>query len=727
MGWVMRVHETDKRSFNSVAPKQLTFLLMSTAVASLMMAGVARSQDAGNIQLNTIVIDGDSNPVGPDKGYIAKNTLTGSKTDVPIREIPQSISVVTREQMDDRIVDRVEDAIAYTSGVTASPWGVDERFDQFLIRGFDVGTYAVFRDGLPQKAIDFSGFKSEPYGMERVEVLKGPSSVLYGENDVAGLVNLVTKRPTTDPFYSAYAGYGSFNTYELGIDAGGPLDKEGVWTYRLTGLLRDGELETDFSQNDRVYIAPAITWSPSADTSLTVLANYQWDKLTPNAFLPVANPAFPDLPKFSRSFTTAQPGFNDFDANHGSIGYLFEHSFNDAWKVQQNLRYSSQDTDYRHLYYSSMADDTTMNRTLFTVDETATIFSVDNNVQYDYENARIKNTLLMGLDYTRQTVDGHNGYGEGPTLDITDPDYHLDIEAPAIYVDRKQTVDQIGLYGQTQTKFDDHWLLTLGGRQSWVTNKNFDRLSDTSDTQDDNAFTGKAGLGYLFDNGFTPYISYTESFSPVIGQGSSGQTFAPSEGKQYEAGVKYEPDYFPGTVTGSVFEITKSNVLTPDPVDPTFQVQTGEVRHRGFELESVVNLFHGVSLIASYTYLDAEITSSNIDGEVGNRPALVPEHQAGLWAKYTFETGALEGLNVGSGVRYVGSTYGDNANLIKVDNYTLVDALISYEKNGWKGSLKASNIFDKEYYSTCSSDDIGNPMCIYGEGRAIKATLSAKF
>ncbi len=702
-------------------------LLMTTSIAGLMLANVAVAQEAPSIQLNTIVIDGDTSPIGPDKGYIAKNTTMGTKTDTPLREIPQSISVITREQMDDRFSERVEDTIAYTSGVTASPWGVDERFDQFLIRGFDVGPYALFRDGLPQKAIDFSGFKVEPYALERVEVLKGPASVLYGANEVGGLVNLVTKRPTRDPLYSAYASYGSFNTYEVGIDAGGPLDKEGVWTYRLTGLFRDGELEKDFSKNNRVFIAPAITWSPSADTSLTILANYQWDELTPNTFLPIASPLNPTLPKFSRSFTTSDPSFDRFDANHGSIGYQFEHSFNEAWTIRQNLRYSQQDTDYRHLYYSSMIDDHTMNRTAFTVDETATIFSVDNGVQYDYEGTRIKNTLLMGLDYTRQTVDGQNGFDTGPTLDINDPVYGLEVAAPAIYLDRRQTIDQLGLYAQTQTKVDDHWLLTLGGRQSRVEDKNHDRLSDTTSEQSDSAFSGKAGLGYLFDNGLTPYISYSESFSPTIGQGSTGETFSPSEGKQYEAGVKYEPDFFPGTVTGSVFEITKSNVLTPDPDDPNFQVQTGEVRHRGFELETVVNLFHGISLTGSYTYLDAEITSSNTEGELGNRAALVPEHQAALWAKYTFETGVLEGLNVGSGVRYVGSSFGDNANQIKVDSYTLVDAAISYEKNGWKGSLKASNVFDKEYYATCAGDNDGSPMCIYGEGRAVKATLSAKF
>ncbi|QND50607.1 TonB-dependent siderophore receptor (plasmid) [Phyllobacterium sp. 628] len=705
-------------------------LLVTTSLATLMTANFAAAQEANPIQLNTIVIDANNSPVGPDNGYIAKNTTTGSKTNTPLREIPQSVSVITREQMDDRSNQRIEDTLAYTAGVTASPWGVDDRFTQVNIRGFDAGSNSMFRDGLAQRTIDFSGFKIEPYGLERVEVLKGPASVLYGENEVGGVINAVTKRPTKDPLYSAYASYGSFNTYEVGLDAGGPLDKDGVWTYRLTGLFRDGEQEKKFSENDRVFIAPAITWSPSADTSLTVLANYQWDKLTPNYFLPLAGVQYPAAyGQLSRSFTTADPNFDRFHANHGSIGYDFEHTFNEAWTIRQKVRYSAEDTDYRHLYYSnSMIDDRIMPRTAFTVDQKATAFNVDNNAEYTYESALIKNTLLIGLDYNRYTLDGQKGFGDGPTLDILNPVYGLDVVNPPIYEDMRQTISQVGLYAQTHAKIDDHWLITLGGRQAWVDNKTNNRLNPVSSTdQSDQAFTWQAGLGYLFDNGMTPYVSYSESFKTNLGVGAQG-AFEPTKGTQYEAGIKYEPDFFPGTVTASVFQITKTNVTTPDLSDPTNTIQTGEIRHKGVELESVVNLFHGVSLTGSYTYLDAEITSSNTVGEQGNRPSLVPEHQASLWAKYNFDTGLLQGLNVGAGVRYVGSSFGDNANKINIGAYTLVDAELSYEKNGWKGSLKASNLFDKSYYGNCSADGSGvNPMCIYGEGRTLKGTLSAKF
>ncbi len=717
---------------NSAARKRQyrTGLLMTTSLATLFAANLAFAQQAPVIELNPIIINTGDDATGPGNGYLAKNTNTGTKTSTPLREIPQSVSVITREQMDDRPSQRIEDTLAYTAGVTASPWGVDDRYTQVNIRGFDAGSNSLFRDGLPQKTLDFSGFKIEPYGLERVEVLKGPASVLYGENEVGGVINATTKRPTKDPLYSAYASYGSFNTYEVGLDAGGPLDKDGVWTYRLTGLFRDGEQEKKFSENDRVFIAPAITWSPSADTSLTVLANYQWDKLTPNYFVPLAGVQYPaSYGKLSRSFTTADPNFDRFHANHGSIGYDFEHNFNDAWTVRQKVRYSAEDTDYRHLYYSnSMIDGRLIPRTAFTVDQKATEFSVDNNAEYTYEAGRLKNTLVVGLDYNRYTVDGTKGFGNGPNLDILNPVYGLDIANPPIYENLRQTISQVGLYAQTHAKIDDHWLITLGGRQAWIENKTNNRLDSTASTsQSDQAFTGQIGLGYLFDNGLTPYVSYSESFKTNIGVDANGQTFKPTKGSQYEAGVKYEPDFFPGTLTASVFQITKSNITTPDLSNPMNTIQTGEVRHRGFELESIVNLFHGVSLTGSYTYLDAEITSSNTADEQGNSPSLVPEHQASLWAKYNFDTGVLQGLNVGAGVRYVGSSFGDNANKINIGAYTLVDAELSYEKNGWKGSIKASNLFDKTYYGNCSADAAGDPMCIYGEGRVIKGILSAKF
>ncbi|WP_292706535.1 TonB-dependent siderophore receptor [Mesorhizobium sp.] len=699
-------------------------LIAATCLSALLCTQAFAQENT--VELNPINIEGQTDsPIGPDDGYIAKNTTTGSKTDTPLREIPQSVSVVTRKQLDDRQPGQLEDALSYLAGVTTSPWGVDNRFDQCLIRGFDLCTSAIYRDGLPQKVIDFSGFKIEPYGLERVEVLKGPSSVLYGENEAGGMVNAISKRPTDTPIYDGFLSYGSFDTVEAGLDIGGPVDEAGVWSYRLTGLVRNGAIETDYSRNDRIFVAPALTWQPDAQTSLTILANYQWDRLAPGQFLPVGY----GLP---RSFFTGSPDFDRFDANHGSIGYQFSHEFDDHWTVRQNLRYSQQDTDYRQLYFGdwlggpAMIDDHTMARTLFTVDEMARLFSVDNQAEYKADFGLVENKLLFGLDYNRQSVDGINHYGQGPDLDILNPDYSIPITPPAgILVDRVETIGQVGLYAQNQSRIADHWVLTFGGRQAWIDHTNEDRSGNGgSYDQNDHAFTGNAGIGYLFGNGLTPYASYAESFTTNIGQSQSGDAFQPSLGKQYEVGVKYEPTFFPGFITASLFDLRKTNVVTSVG---QFQVQTGEVRHRGLEIEANADLASGLSMTAAYTYLDAEITK-DAPAVVGNRPSLVPEHQASLWANYEVGNGMLEGLSVGAGVRYIGASFGDNANATSVPGRTLVDAALRYKKNDWQAALNVSNLFDKTYYSTCyragSNEDLS---CIYGEGRVIKGSLSMKF
>lgn len=719
-------------------------------IASLSMVALTSRSHAQDVLLDEVIIEGEADnagggvtanggadsPIGPDDDYVAKTTTTGSKTDTPLKEIPQSISVITRKELDDRQPAQLEDTLAYTSGVVPSPWGVDDRFDECLIRGFDICTSTLYRDGLSQRLIGFSGFKIEPYGMDRIEVLKGPAGVLYGENDVGGIVNAITKRPPGEALYDGYVSYGSFSTVEAGIDVGGPVDAAGVWSYRLTGLFRDGSTQTDHTDNDRIYIAPALTWQPDAQTSLTILANYQWDKLAPLYEAPVAgvtdngDPENPYTGPLARpSFFGGVPGFDRFHANHGSIGYQFSHEFNEQWTVRQNLRFASQDTDYRHVYLGdfdggpTVIDGHTLARTAFTVDERATIFNVDNQAEYDATFGIVENKLLVGLDYNRWNVDGQSGIGSAPGLDTLEPSGTTSAEMPPIYDDSDQTVGQIGLYAQNQAKIADRFLLSFGGRQAWIDNRIEDRLNDAVTVQKDSSFVGQVGVGYLFDNGLTPYASYAESFVVNMGQTRTGENFDPSEGKQYEVGVKYEPTFFPGSITASVFDLRKTNILTTDPTDPNFSVQTGEVRHRGFELEAKAELEFGLSLTGAYTYLDAEITEDN-DGFVGNRPSLVPEHTALLWANYELnENTILNGLSIGAGVRHVSSTFGDNANTLPVAAYTVVDAALRYKRGSWEAALHVTNLFDKNYFSTCYP----GAGCYFGEGRNIKGSLNVKF
>jgi len=719
-------------------------LLAGAAIIAATLPGFAQD----NVTLDEIVIDGGNSAGGNETGgsgddetvdaastgddsYVVRQTATGSKTDTPLREIPQSVSVITRKQIDDRQPAQLEDVIAYSSGVVSSPWGMDNRFDQCLIRGFDVCPYVTYRDGLNQRVIGFSGFPMEPYGLERVEVLKGPASVLYGENDVGGLVAATTKRPPSTALYDGFVSYGSFNTVEAGVDVGGPLDAEGVLSYRLTGLYRDGGTPQDYSENDRIYIAPALTITPNESTSLTLLANYAWDKNTPIYSVPVPGMSGYTGPEVSRGFFVGQPGFNRYDADHGAIGYQFRHAFDEHWTVRQNLRYSQQTTDYQDVYFGNAdwwespvrPDGHTIARTAYTVNETASIFNVDNQAQYEATFGAVENKLLVGVDYNRWAVDGVSRWGAAPDLDILNPDYSLTVPLPPVDGDNRQTVGQLGLYVQNQSKIADRLVVSLGGRQAWVDNRTDDRLNATRTVQKDDPFVWQAGVAYLFDNGVTPYASYVESFTVNLGQDRLGQNFAPSFGMQYEVGVKYEPTAFKGSITAALFDITKSNVLTTDPIDPNYSVQTGEVRHRGVELEAAAEVFSGLGLTAAYTFIDAEITRDN-DGYAGNRPSLVPEHTASLWANYEFnENTILPGLSIGAGVRYVGQTFGDSANEVSVPAYTLVDAALRYRKGAWEGALNVSNLFDKKYFATC----YGGEGCYYGEARNIRGSLNLKF
>jgi len=694
-------------------------LMLGVALATLPLPALA--EDGATI--DEIVVTGAGEATGPGEGYVAETTTSGSKTPTPIKDIPQSISVVTRQQMDDRRPAQLEDTLAYTPGVFASNWGVDDRFDQFMIRGFDIGTSGIFRDGLSQKVIDFSAFKIEPYSIDRIEVIKGPAGVLYGENDVGGMVNAITKRPTFDRFAEVFASYGSFNTKETGFDVGGALAKDSDWAFRLTGLARDGSTEVKDSQNDRLFIAPALTWQPDSKTHLTILANFQRDRLTPNSFMPVAgidyDAALGQLPD---SFLDSQSDFNRFDTTAGSIGYEFETGFDNGITLRQNLRYSAQSVDYKHLYFNGMTDSTTMNFAAFTVDETAQVFNVDNQAQYKFDVGSVENTVLAGFDYSRYYLDGKNGYDASYNISILDPSYDFAVTSPAIYSDGTQTIDRLGLYVQEQAKIADHWNLTLGLRQSWIANSSYSRLDGSSSDQRDQALTSMIGLGYDFDNGITPYVSYSEAFITNTGTTFGGDLFKPSKGRQYEIGVKYKPDGFNGFFTAALFDITKTNVLTTDPDNPFYSVQTGEVNHRGLELEGNFDLGAGLSMTAGYTYLHAEITRSN-DGDVGNRPALAPEHQASVWANYKVQSGVLEGVSVGAGVRYIGQTFGDNANTLSVDGHALVDAAIRYGRDNYEAALNVSNLLDKDYYATCYP----SAGCIAGEGRVITGTLTAKF
>ena len=728
---------------------------LGTAVHLLPHAAMAQ------IQLQGIVIEGVQNEAGAGDvdpstaidGYVAESSNTGTKTGTPLNEIPQSISVVTRDQLEDRGADTLEDAIGYSAGVAINPYGVDSRYDQFIIRGFEQNTTGVYRDGLRLPAFSFTAFRIEPYGVDHIDIMRGPTSTLYGLNNPGGLVNVISKMPTEKEFGEVWASYGTHNDKAVGFDVGGPV-ADGKVLYRVTGQVRDADTQVDYVENDRIYIAPALTFRPSATTTFTILANYQKDK-TGDTFQLLPAEGVLDG-SISRGTFLGDPDWSHLKGEQWSVGYKLEHELTPAWTFRQNLRYDHAKTDYQTIYPQAGALDapiyvapTSPDELILAgldVDESLGIFQVDNQLQFKNQFGRFENTLLVGMDYNYFNGQSTQGYGVvvnrfqnpyapsyGPSV-FVDPLNPTSLSAtPPIVIDQELTQETVGLYLQDQIKFDKRWAATIGIRHDWVSSELDDALplvrDDTSGESEDKALTRRIGLNYLFDNGLTPYASYSTSFFPVPLTGTSGTALNPEEGEQYEAGIKYQPKGYKSYGLVSVFDLTKQNV-TQQKVSGVF-VQLGEVQVRGLEIEGTVDFDNGWKALGAYSYWDAEITEDSNKDNVGKRPVRIPEHIATMWLDYTFQAGMLKGLGLGAGVRYIGSRFGDNANNFEVSPYTLFDAGIRYELDDWNVSLNMNNIFDEDYASTCSSvtltgEDPYN-YCSYGEGRTATFRVGYKW
>lgn len=691
---------------------------LAALIATLFLAPApARAQQAEQ-QLPEVKVQA---PAERERGYVAPRSAAGTKTDTPLIETPQSISVITRERMDDQKVQTVDDALRYAAGVTPQYFGFDHRIDAVKIRGFDLRTNGgYFLDGLRLPAINFSVWHTEPYGLERIEVLRGPASVLYGQSRPGGLVSEVSKRPQAAPLREVQLLGGSFSRRQVAADLGGALDADGKWSYRLTALGRDSGTQIDFVKDERVFVAPALTWRPSADTTLTLLASVQEDRLGSSfVFLPaqgtlLSNPNG----RIPRSRFTGEPGFEKINGAQQAAGYALEHRLNDVWTLRQKLRYGRMDTDWNTVFPSGLqADLRTLNRASFTVDGKLDAFTIDNQAQARFATGGLAHTLLFGVDYLRHKSDDRLGFGAAPSLDAFNPVYGQPVARPPLFLDAQQTQSQAGLYVQDQIKLDK-WVLSLGARQDQAKSRTDNRLTGRATDQADDAFTYRAGLVYLSELGVAPYASYSESFEPTAGTTFAGNPFKPTRGKQYEAGVKYQAQGSGSFVTLSAFDLTQRNALTRDPANLFFSVQAGEARSRGIELEGVADLSRSLKLFASYTYTDTEITRSN-DADLGKRFPAVPRHMASLWADYTVRGAALAGLGLGAGLRYVGSSAADPGNTLLNPSYALLDAAVRYDLDRhWRLAVNAANVSDKQYVLCTSTVNT----CNYGQARTVLAT-----
>ncbi|EID6530346.1 ferrichrome porin FhuA [Escherichia coli] len=697
---------------------------------------------------------------GPTATIAARQSATGTKTDTPIQKVPQSISVVTAEEMALHQPKSVKEALSYTPGVAVGTRGASNTYDYLIIRGFaaDGQSQNNYLNGLKLQGNFYNDAVIDPYMLERAEIMRGPVSVLYGKSSPGGLLNMVSKRPTTEPLKEVQFKAGTDSLFQTGFDFSDALDDDGVYSYRLTGLARSANAQQKGSEEQRYAIAPAFTWRPDDKTNFTFLSYFQNEPETGYyGWLPKEGTVEP-LPNGKRLPTDFNEGAknNTYSRNEKMIGYSFDHEFNDTFTVRQNLRFAQNKVSQKSVYGYGMCSDPlytkdqealkaspclsipqsqwghTLTRQYVIDNEKLENFSVDTQLQSKFATGSVDHTLLTGVDFMRMRNDIDSWFGYAGSvapsdiynLDRSDFDFgaHPNPSGPyRVLLKQKQT----GLYVQDQAQWDKV-LVTLGGRYDWADQSSFNRDYGNKSERDDKEFTWRGGVNYLFDNGVTPYFSYSESFEPASQTDANGDLFAPSKGKQYEVGVKYVPEDRPIVVTGALYQLTKTNNLMADPNGSLFSVEGGEIRARGVELEAKAALSASVNVVGSYTYTDAEYTTDTT--YKGNTPAQVPKHMASLWADYTFFDGPLSGLTLGTGGRYTGSSYGDPANSFKVGSYTVVDALVRYDlaRVGMAGSnvaLHVNNLFDREYVASC----FNTYGCFWGAERQVVATATFRF
>lgn len=750
------------------APEQALRLLLANsgleAVASpdgsyaIRALPQATPQQAAQQMEEVTVTARGEDPAGQVKGYVATRTRVGKSND-SLLESARSVSVITRDAMDDRGVQNVNEAVSYSAGVQAAPYGVDQRYDWTFLRGFSA-LFNTWRDGLLLTGSDFAVPRINSYGLERVEVLRGPASVLYGQSNPGGLISLTTKRPTAEPWHEVGIGGGNFDNRHVFADLSDKLDADGTWRYRLTAYGRNAENHVEHSQDDSYYVAPAFTWSPSSDTSLTFLATLQSDRgnglysATPSAHFTNTAALFGlTLDKIPASRNAGNPDFEGFDRDYAALGYALDHRFNDTWSFTQNVRFESTRLDYRRAQLAGvlppgiLGAEVLLTQNAIINDEDLQSWLFDQHLDGNWKNGALDYTLTVGLDLSwtdaRQreltsdpdpmaaTIIGMLPVPTTPLYSHVLNGFNANPSYPVIAMPTTQTRDlalksrRSGVYVQNRFKLEDRWIFNLAGRQDWVVGDTDNYMTGAPrEIQNDSAFSGQGSVMYLLDGGIAPYASYSTGFNPVLEVDASGNPFDPEEARQWEAGIKWQPDSAV-LLSLAAYDLSKENVISADAFG--VKSQTGEVRSRGIEAEGTVSLDNGLKLIASYTRNNAEIVADkNYPNRIGTAPQQVPENQAAAWLDYTQQDGVLKGLGAGVGARYIGSMHYLEDDLvafspagvaIDLKGYTLFDAALRYQIQQWSLSLNVQNLTDKEVLVWCTSQ-----ICQYNQPRTFVAT-----
>ncbi|MCL4651895.1 TonB-dependent siderophore receptor [Burkholderia multivorans] len=663
-------------------------------------------------------------------GLVAKRSRTGTKTDTPIEEIPQTINVVTAQQIEMTGATDVNTALRYVPGF--SSYGSDNRSDWYAaLRGF---TPTAYVNGLQvPNTLNLASWRVDPYMIDSITVLRGPTSVLYGAGDPGAIVDVKTKLADGERVREAGVEIGNYARKQFMIDVGDKLDPDGKYAYRFVGVARDGNAVTGPNNDQRVALAPSFRWRPNADTSLTLSATYlqDWGDISSN-FLPAAGTVLPNPNgQITKDIYEGDGNFNYYRKKQWSLGYQFEHNLNSMWTFRQNTRWMHLSLDNGSVWGAGFADETLteVNRWAGVFQMNYSRFDIDNNLEGRFATGPLQHTLLLGFQYNRQTATDSEWLAAAPTLNLYNPVYTPVTTAVFSNPDTTYrtntytTMNTFGLYAQDQIKWN-RWTLTLGGREDWVNMRMDDRAAGTQSKADVSAFTGRVGLTYQAGYGLSPYISYSTSFNPIIGVSLlDGGVPKPTRGRQIEAGLRWQPPGKNLMLNAAIYQINQTNGVTPalstQDSSGTKSVQTGEVRARGIELSATGKVTPNLSLIASYAYQDVKVVQAN-DATLNNWPVDIPRprQMASLWADWTWHTGPLAGFGLGGGVRYQSASAGAADNSLTVSSYTLIDAAVHYDVRNWRFAVNATNLFNRHYISGCQSTSV----CMFGNDRTVIAT-----
>jgi iron complex outermembrane receptor protein len=707
----------------------LLSLLVATAWAEEGAApavGAAIATAAAANTLPAVSVQGSSETAtGPVKSFVARRAGSGLKSDIPLIETPQSIAVVTAEQIEAQGATTLRQTIGYSAGVVSSYF--DSRVDSISARG---GNVAQYQDGLLRSYGTYNTARPDPYTLERVELVRGPASVLYGQGGLNGTLNLVSKRPQFESGGELQLQAGSFGRKQAALDLTGPLSAQ--WAYRLVAIQRASGSQVDHVDDDRLVLAPSLTWRPSAATALTLQALHQRDKSgSLIGFFPWQGTMLPNGTRGQIPTSTfiSEPGWDAYDSDQDSLGYLFSHRFDSGWTLRQNLRYTESAVDYRTIYTSFTAtgrpvfnaDGRRVERDMVWQLNGGTMALLDTQLEGKLRFGAWQHTLLLGLDAQKNDSTARSFRGRAPAIDVYAPVYGN--FTPPTTTTAQPTVEQrqLGLYLQDHVKFDERWVAVLGLRHDRAKT---DTEGRPAAKVDDQATSRRAGLLYLGDAGWSPYVAYTESFLPLGGVDFYGNPFKPQVGEQWELGVKWQPADRRLSASATVYDLRDTNRKTSDPGQPLNSLQIGEVRVRGLELESAGSLNHGRGRwdwTLGYAYTDAEISRSNA-GDQGLAVPGVARHNGSAWLTHHFGDGALHGFSIGAGLRRISGSWSGTP-LISTPGATLLDALLAYERGDWRLALNAVNLRDQVQITQC----LARGDCFYGQRRTVNATLSYRF